>query len=112
MDSKKYPNFGDAEFTPRLRKADWKLLIDPGSRVFCQPNTLPSAVRKMSLRQKADALFFDLKHIQNLRRRFYGYWDGAPSRIQGMVGFVVFFLRIAIGKNYEAQWERTSQSAG
>lgn len=104
MNSKRYPNFGDAEFTPRLRKAGWKLLIDPLSRVFCQPNNLPAAVRKMSIRQKANALFFDLKHIQNLRRRFFGYWDGAPSRPEGVVGFFVFFLRIATGKNYEGQW--------
>ena len=29
MNSEKYPNFGDAEYTPRLRKKGWKLLIDP-----------------------------------------------------------------------------------
>ncbi len=104
MDSKRYPNFGDAEFTPRLRKAGWKLLIDPKSRVFCQPNNVPAAVRKMSLRSKLNALVFDLKNTQNLRRRFYGYWDGAPTKIQAVAAFIVFFVRLAAGKNYEGKW--------
>lgn len=104
MNSKRYPNFGDAEFTPRLRKAGWKLLIDPNSRVFCQPNNLPAVVRKMSLRKKINALFVDLKQIQNLRRRFYGYWDAAPSKLSAIAAFIVFFLRLAVGKNYEGRW--------
>ncbi len=33
MNSERYPNFGDAEYTPRLRKKGWKLLIEPRARV-------------------------------------------------------------------------------
>jgi GT2 family glycosyltransferase len=101
MNSKRYPNFGDAEYTPRLRKNGWRLLIDPRARVFCQPNNIPAKVLKMNFRQKINALFLDLKNIHNLRRRFYGYWDGAPSRWQGLLAFVIFFVRLASGKNLE-----------
>ena len=105
MDSRRYPNFGDAEYTPRLRKKGWQLLIDPRSRVFCQPNTLPSRVKKMSLRQKLDALFINLKHNHNLRRRFYANWDSAPTKIQGVAGFTIFFVRLLLKKNTESlQW--------
>ena len=94
MDAKRYPNFGDAEYTPRLKRKGWKLLIDPRARVFCQPNTVPKKIATMTLREKADALFFNLGHIQNLRRRFYTYIDGAPTKFQGIVGFSIFFIRL------------------
>ncbi|QYO62160.1 16S rRNA (guanine(966)-N(2))-methyltransferase RsmD [Leptolyngbya sp. 7M] len=47
MRSDRYPNFGDAEYTPRLKRNGWRLLIDPGSKVYCQPNTVPAKVMKM-----------------------------------------------------------------
>ena len=49
MDAKHFPNFGDAEFTPRLRRKGWRLLIEPRARVFCQPNDLPPRVRNKNL---------------------------------------------------------------
>jgi GT2 family glycosyltransferase len=98
MDSKRYPNFGDAEYTPRFRKKGWQLLIEPRARVFCQPNTIPKRVMNMTLREKADALFFNLGHIQNLRRRFYTYLDCAPTKFQGFVGFIIFFVRLGLKK--------------
>lgn len=101
MNSKRYPNFGDAEYTPRLRKKGWRLLIDPRARVFCQPNNLPARVTKMNFRQKLDALIFNLGHTQNLRRRFYSYWEGAPSHWKGILGFFIFFIRLSLRKNME-----------
>jgi GT2 family glycosyltransferase len=104
MNSERYPNFGDAEYTPRLKKHGWKLLIDPRARVFCQPNDMPASASKMSLKEKAEALFVDLKKVQNLRRRFYFYWDSAPSKLQAILGYIVFFARYAAGKNIESSW--------
>ncbi len=103
MNEKRYPNFGDAEFTPRLRKAGWELVIDPRARVFCQPNTSPPAVSKLTIKQKFNDLFVDLKKVQNLRRRFYAYWDSAPSKLAGTVGFAVFVTRILTGNNPETE---------
>lgn len=95
MNSERYINFGDAEYTPRLKRNGWKLLIDPRARVFCQPNTSVQRINSMSLREKFDKLILDFGHPHNLRRRFYGNWDGAPSKIKAVVGFVNFFIRIA-----------------
>jgi len=103
MNSARFPFFGDAEFTPRLRKRGWRLLIDPRSRVFCQPNTIPPRVSKMGLRAKLNALIFDLRHTHNLRRRFYAYWDGAPDRLQGTIAFGIFLARVALRMNAEAE---------
>ncbi len=104
MNSKRYPNFGDAEYTPRLRKNGWKLLIEPRARVFCQPNNLPGKVGKMSFREKINALIFNLGHIHNLRRRFYANLDGAPSKLQGAAAFCAFFVRAALNKSPEGSW--------
>lgn len=103
MNSKRYPNFGDAEYTPRLRKRGWRLLIDPRSRVFCQPNDIPASIGKFTLRQKIDALFFDLRKIHNLRRRFFANWDAAPTKIHGVLAFGAFFVRYALKKNVESE---------
>lgn len=104
MNSERYPNFGDAEYTPRLKRKGWRLLIEPRARVFCQPNYIPAGVSKMSLRQKINVLFFDLKHIHNLRRRFYFYWESVPSKFAALAGFFIFFARLILKKNAEGDW--------
>jgi GT2 family glycosyltransferase len=102
MNAVKYPNFGDAEYTPRLRKKGWRLLVDPRARVFCQPNNIPQRVLKMSLKEKFNALFVNLGHVHNIRRRFYSYWDSAPTKLQAVLAFGVFFVRVALRKNAES----------
>jgi len=98
MNSKRYPNFGDAEYTPRLKRGGWRLLIDPRARVFCQPNTISKRISSMNLKEKFNALFLNLGHGQNLRRHFYHYIDSAPSKLQGFIGFITFFVRIFLQK--------------
>ncbi len=102
MDSARYPNFGDAEYTSRMKKKGWELLIEPRARVFCQPNTLPPRIRHLGIGKIVNALFFDLGHIYNLRRRFYATVDGAPSKLQGVIAFFVFFCRAVVGRNAES----------
>ncbi|CAN5768619.1 N/A [soil metagenome] len=107
MNSERYPNFGDAEFTPRLKKSGWELLIDPKARVFCMPNTLPRRIGEFTVRQKINVLLFDLGSSQNLRRRLYADLDGAPSKFKGLLAFVIFLFRAAIGRNVESEeWGR------
>jgi GT2 family glycosyltransferase len=108
MNSERYPNFGDVEYTPRLKKKGWQLLIEPRSRVFCQPNAIPPKVTKMPLKKKFDALFFNLGNNHNLRRRFYWHIDSAPTKLQGLISYVIFFARIAwqkISRNYQTKKE-------
>lgn len=98
MNSRRYPNFGDAEFTPRLKKKGWKLLIDPRARVFCQPNDLPPKISKLPLKKKLDALIFNLGHTHNLRRRFYMHVDSAPTKTEGVISYGLFFFFIVWNK--------------
>ena len=102
MNSKRYPNFGDAEYTPRLKRAGWKLLIDPRARVFCQPNTVPASVGKKSFGQMFNALFVDLKNVNSLRRRWFAYMDTAPSKVHGAAAFCIFIVRAFFRINPES----------
>jgi len=102
MNSNRYPNFGDAEYTPRLKRAGWNLLIDPRARVFCQPNNLPQRVRTKGLKNLYNDLFADLGNIHNLRRRLYANLDSAPTKLHGLAGFVAFMVRAAFGKSSES----------
>ncbi|NNE64934.1 MAG: glycosyltransferase family 2 protein [Pyrinomonadaceae bacterium] len=102
MDSSRFPNFGDAEYTPRLKRLGWKLLIEPEARVFCQPNDMPVRLRSLSLKEKLNKLIWDLHHPHNLRRRFYAYVDGGPSYLKGSTAFVVFLFRLIFRRNVES----------
>ncbi len=101
MDSKRYPNFGDAEHTPRLKRLGWQLVIDPRARVFCQPNTPPTRLRSMGIKKMISALVVDMGNGHNLRRRFFAYVDGAPSKFQGILAYIMFLARSVVGKTNE-----------
>jgi GT2 family glycosyltransferase len=101
LDSARHPLYGDAEFTPRLKKHGWNLIIDPRSRVFCQPNVVPTRVTSMSLRELFNALFVDLKNGHNLRRRLYVNLDTGPSRSHAVFAFLIFLARALIGRQQE-----------
>lgn len=103
LDAKHFPNFGDAEYTPRLRRAGWDLLIDPRSRVFCQPNYIPARVRDKSFGTMFYDLFIDLKFGHSLRRRFYACVKGGPSKLQGIAAFFSFLFLAATDRSAESQ---------
>jgi GT2 family glycosyltransferase len=104
MDEKKLPHFGDAEYTPRMRRKGWRLLIEPRARVFCQPNTLPPSLRTMSFKEIMKAHFAEPMNPYSLQRRYYATVAGAPNRAQGLLAFALFFIRMALGKDVEGKW--------
>ncbi|MFL6373046.1 MAG: glycosyltransferase family 2 protein [Pyrinomonadaceae bacterium] len=90
------PHFGDAEFTPRLKKRGWRLLIEPRARVFNQPNEVPPKLSKMRLRELYDVMWRRYNHPHNFRNRFMMYWLGAPTKAQGAAGFAMYVVRLAL----------------
>jgi GT2 family glycosyltransferase len=93
MDSQRFPNFGDAEYTPRLKKAGYRLIVDPRSRVYCQPNAIPQRLRHKKLSQLFKELILDLKAPSNLTRTFIGNVRGGPSVPQGVAASIMFLGR-------------------
>jgi len=104
MDEKRLPQYGDAEYTPRMRKMGWNLLIDPRAKVYCKPNDIPESLRSLSAKDVFAALFTRPHHPHSLKRRLNMNLGGAPNRFQGYAAFAIFFTRLLIGKNVEGKW--------
>lgn len=99
MDEKKFPHgWGDAQYIARFRKAGWKLLIDPRALVWCEPNTYPQSLHKMSAGRIVEVLFRDRRHPQNLQRQFIALWESAPTKAQAIVAFGSYVV-ILLGKS-------------
>ncbi len=93
LDAGKSAQYGDAEFTRRILKKGWNLLIEPRARVFCQPNYALTKVLEMPLRKQINLLFFNRKNGNNLIHRFYFLLSTAPTKPQGLAAFGIFYLR-------------------
>lgn len=104
MDAKRLPQYGDAEYTPRMRKAGWKLFVDPRARVYCKPNDIPERISTMSVRRMAATMLFDPYHPHSLRRRLNMIVGSAPSKPEGYAAFVIFIARVFLGRNIEGRW--------
>lgn len=107
MDARKLPQYGDAEYTPRLRRAGWQLLIEPRARAFCKPNDVVTGFRKLTFSQKIKKLFATPTGGYSLQRRFYSSIGGAPNFAAGLAAFVIAIVRSAVGRSYEAEWARS-----
>lgn len=104
MDESRLPQFGDAEYTPRMRRLGWTLLIEPRAKVFCKPNDIPERIRTMSTRRLLQEIFLNPHSGQSLKRRYYMSLGSAPNKLSGLIAFFVFFIRFAIGRNFEGPW--------
>lgn len=104
MDEKHLVQYGDAEYTPRMRRRGWRLLIEPRARVFCKPNDPTPRIRQMSFRKKLSAIFTHSGNPHSLYRRFYMTMGGAPDRVSGLAALLVFAVRAIAGKSLESSW--------
>lgn len=104
MDAERLPQYGDAEYTPRMRKAGWRLLIEPQAHVYCKPNDVPERISTMSARRMTTAMLFDPYHPHSLRRRLNMSVGSAPNKLEGYAAFVIFFVRVVLGRNVEGRW--------
>jgi len=96
MNEKSLPQYGDAEYTPRMRKCGWKLVIEPRARVYCQPNGVPPSLRTLRWNQLLNVLFLDQHNGANLARLFIARWYSAPSKMDAIGAFVVHNLRLLL----------------
>lgn len=96
MDERNFVNFGDAEWTPRMRKRGWRLLLEPQARVFCQPNVPPKSLRNHSWKELYQTLWADRRKLQNLRVQFRSLWVGAPTKAHAVAAFTVHVGRLGL----------------
>ncbi len=95
MDERKFPfGWGDAQYSARFRKNGWRLLVEPRSYVWCEPNTNPTPLHQRPFKERINVLFFDQRHPLNLKRQFDARWESAPSRIQAVAAFAVYLCQL------------------
>lgn len=86
--------FGDLEWTPRMKRAGWRLLIEPRSLMWFEPNTLPPSPSEMPVGKLLKMLFRNRIHPHNLRNQFFWRWHSAPSRPAAFVAFFIHQARL------------------
>jgi GT2 family glycosyltransferase len=96
MDEKKFPHgWGDAQYLMRMRKAGWRLLVEPKSYVWCEPNTYPKPLHQMPVRETLKVLFKNRRHPLNLQRQFIARWESAPSKRQAFLSYIVYLAALS-----------------
>ncbi len=104
MDERRLVQYGDAEYTPRMRRMGWQLLIDPKARAFCKPNDVITGYRNLSFVEKLRASLFTPAGPYSLKRRLYMNLGGAPNSFEALLAIPVFYGRVLIGMNPEGRW--------
>ena len=95
MDEVKFPHgWGDAQYLMRMKNAGWKLLVEPKSRVWCEPNTYPKPLHQLPKSEIFKILFKNRKHPLNLQRQFIARWESAPSKPKAIVAFGVYCCQL------------------
>lgn len=97
MDEKTFANgWGDAQYTARMRRAGWKLLVDPISKVWCEPNTYPTPLHRLPKSKALGVLLSDQRHPANLRRQFQALWHSGPTKLGALVAFASYTAGLAL----------------
>lgn len=87
--------YGDAEFTTRLRKCGWRLLIEPRARVFCQPNAEHVSITTMPIGKQVELLFRKRSSGWNVMHQFRQSIHTAPNKLAGLTAFAAFYAHVA-----------------
>ena len=96
MDEEKFPHgWGDIQYVVRMRKMGWKLLVEPKSYVWCEPNTYPKPLHHLPKKEILKVLFKNRRHPSNLQRQFIARWESAPTKAQAALGFLVYLFNLS-----------------
>ncbi len=100
MDEENFPHgWGDAQYLMRMRKAGWKLLVEPKAFVWCEPNTYPKPLHQLPVSEILKILFKNRRHPLNLQRQFIARWESAPTKPKAFLAFMVYCFRL-LGKAF------------
>lgn len=95
MPAEKFPHgWGDAQYLMTMRKAGWKLLVEPTSYVWCEPNTYPAPLHTLAKKDIFKVLFSNRKHPLNFQRQFIARWESAPNKLLAIPAFGVYCFQI------------------
>lgn len=96
MDEEKFPHgWGDIQYLVRMKKMGWRLMVEPKSLVWCEPNTNPKPLHQLSLREIFRVLFVNRRHPNNLQRQFVARWESAPSKLKAVIGYGAYLFTLS-----------------
>lgn len=96
MDEEKFPHgWGDIQYIVRMKRKGWKLLIEPKSYVWCEPNTYPKPLHQLPKREILQTLFYNRRHPSNLQRQFTARWESAPTKLQAFTSFIFYVFDLS-----------------
>jgi GT2 family glycosyltransferase len=96
MDEKKFPvGWGDIQYFVRMKENGWKLMVEPRSYIWCEPNTYPKPLHQLPKIEIIKNLVANRRHPLNLHRQFIARWESAPTKLQAIIGFIFYLLGIA-----------------
>lgn len=96
LDEARFPHgWGDAQYLNRMRKAGWKLMIEPKAYCWCEPNTYPAPLHEFSLVDIWKNLFSNERYPLNLRRQLIARWESSPGKVRAMIAFFAFLLHLS-----------------
>lgn len=96
MDEEKFPHgWGDIQYVVRMKKKGWRLLVEPKSYVWCEPNTYPKPLHQISAGEAMRNLFKNRRHPLNLHRQFIARWESAPTKTKALVAFIVYLFQLS-----------------
>lgn len=90
--------YGDAEFTTRLKKLGWRLIIEPSARIFCQPNAEHIPIASQPVSRQFEMLFRKRSSAVNVMHQFRQSIHTAPNKLSGLGAFAAFYVRAFLRK--------------
>lgn len=92
MDAERFPHgWGDAQYFMRMRKAGWRLMVNPRAYVWCEPNTYPAPLHTLGVREILRVLFVNERHPLNLKRQLVARLHSSPGGwLQATAAFAVY----------------------
>jgi GT2 family glycosyltransferase len=97
MDAARFKyGWGDAQYFWRMKKAGWKLMVEPKAFVWCEPNTYPPPLATLTVSRALKVLFVDERHPLNLKRQFVSRWYASPSKVQALTAFTIHLIRLVM----------------
>jgi GT2 family glycosyltransferase len=97
MDEEKFPHgWGDIQYTVRMKRMGWKLMIEPKALVWNEPNTYPAPLHKTPFKEIVRTLFVNQRHPLNLQRQFTAMWESAPSKSKAAVAFMIYLYQMGL----------------
>lgn len=101
MDEEKFPHgWGDIQYVTRMKRMGYKLLVEPKSYVWCEPNTNPEPLHNLKTSEILNILFKNRKHPLNLQRQFIARWESAPTKPKALFSFAVYFFQL-VAKTFD-----------